>query len=262
MRWLSLGKKTLWGFSLTLLLQLVLSVVAYRNTLALMAANRWVAHTQEVLATLESLLTQARDAEVERGYLLTGDELFLAPYQAARQAVLPTLQQLRQLTTDDPQFQVRLSTLDSLIKQRLILAQSMIDVRQSKGPEVAIRVVQSGRGSALLAEIHALVDDLRSAEVAALQQRRMTADRNGQIALSGIVLSDVLVLAFVAFASGVVYQDRSKRKAAEWALLRTHQRMEQQQEGHAAALSPDSGEPQSKIPERRREEPAPPGREA
>src|SRR2546422_11573621 len=148
MRWLSLGKKTIWGFSLALLLQLVLSVVAYRNILALMKTNRWVAHTEEVLATLESVLTQARDAEVERGYLLTGDDLFLAPYQAARQALLPTLQHLQQLTTDNLQFQVRLATLESLIKQRLILAQSMIDVRQAKGPEVAIRLVKSGRGSA------------------------------------------------------------------------------------------------------------------
>lgn len=257
MRRLSLGKKTIWGFSLALLLQLVLSVVAYRHILTLMETNRWVVHTEEVLATLESLLTQARDAEVERGYLLTGDELFLAPYQAARQASLPTLQHLRQLTTDNPQFQVRLATLESLIKQRLILAQSMIDVRESKGPEVAMRLVQSGRGSALLAEIHALVDDLRSEEITVLQQRRMAADRNGQTALWMIVLSDMLVCVFVAFASGVVHQDRSKRKTAEWTLLQAHMRMEQQDEERAAALSQDSsGPPQPEIPERQPEEPA------
>ena len=255
MRWLSLGKKTIWGFTLALLLQFVLSVVAYRSILALMEANRRVAHTEEVLAALESLLTQARDAEVERGYLLTGDELFLAPYEAARQAILPTLQQLRQLTGDNPRFQVRLATLDSLLKQRLILAQSMIDVRQSKGPEVAIRLVQSGRGSALLAEIHSLVDDLRGEEVAALQQQRTAANRSGQTALWVIILSDVLMLAFVAFAGGVVHQDRGKRKAAEWALLRAHQRMEQQGEGRAAP-SRDGG-PQPEARERRPPRPAP-----
>jgi len=256
MRWLSLGKKTIWGFTLALLLQFVLSVVAYRSILALMEANRRVAHTEEVLAGLESLLTQARDAEVERGYLLTGDELFLAPYEAARQAILPTLQQLRQLTGDNPRFQVRLATLDSLLKQRLILAQSMIDVRQSKGPEVAIRLVQSGRGSALLAEIHSLVDDLRGEEVAALQQQRTAANRSGQTALWVIILSDVLLLAFVAFAGGVVHQDRGKRKAAEWALLRAHQRMEQQGEGRAAPPSRDGG-PQPEARERRPPRPAP-----
>jgi len=261
MRWLSLGKKTIWGFSLALLLQLVLSVVAYRNILTLMKTNLWVVHTEEVLATLESMLTQARDAEVERGYLLTGDDLFLAPYQTARQAVFPTLQHLQQLTTDDPQFQVRLATLESLIKQRLILAQSMIDVRESKGPEVALRLVQSGRGSALLAEIHSLVNDLRSEEITVLQQRRTAADRNGQTALWVIVLSAVLAFVFVAFAGSVVHQDRSKRKTAEWALLRVHMRMEQGEE-HAAALSQDSSGPPPEIPERQRKGPALRNREA
>ena len=109
MRRLALNRKTILGLSVVLLLQLFLSGVAYGNIVALIEINGWVAHTEEVVVTLESLLAQAQDAEVERGFLLTGDGLLLAPYEAARQAILPTLQRLQQLTTDNPLSPVRLT---------------------------------------------------------------------------------------------------------------------------------------------------------
>ena len=43
-----------------------------------------MAHTLEVLATLEGLLSKAHEAETnQRGYIITGDEGLLRPYQAA-----------------------------------------------------------------------------------------------------------------------------------------------------------------------------------
>src|SRR5262245_61737211 len=71
MRQLALHRKTIIAFGVVLLLQLFLSVMAYRHVVALMEINSRVAHAEEVLATLESLLAQAQDVEVERGFLLT-----------------------------------------------------------------------------------------------------------------------------------------------------------------------------------------------
>jgi CHASE3 domain sensor protein len=222
MKRFALNRKTVFGLGVVLFLQLSLSIVASRNIVALMETNRQVAHSQEVFATLESLLSQAQDAEVERGFLLTGDDLFLAPYETARQAILPTLQRLRQLTTENPISNVRMATLESLVKQRLTLAQRVMEVQQAKGSEVAIRLAQSGRGQALMAEIHSLVEDLRSEEITELQQRQMEAGRNGRTALWVIVLSSVVALGFVAWVATVIHQDRSKRRSAERALLRVY----------------------------------------
>jgi len=256
MRRLSLGKRIILGFSLALLLLLFLSVVAYRNILVLMETSRSVAHTGEVLATLESLLAQAQDAEVERGYLLTGDELFLAPYHTARQTILSTLQHLRQLTTDNPHYQEQLATLESLIKQRLTLAKSIIDLRQAKGPKVAISMMQSGRGRALMAEIHLLVDDLRSEEVTLLQQQRIAVDRSAQTVLRVILMSNVLAFVFVAFAGGTVSQALTRRKAAERTLLQAYTTMEQRGVARPAALSQPNRELPHESTERQQAEAA------
>jgi CHASE3 domain sensor protein len=232
------NRKTVFGLGVVLLLQVSLSVVAYRNIVALMESNRQVVHSEEVLATLESLLGQAQDAEVERGFLLTGDDLFLAPYEAARQAIVPTLQRLQQLTTADPISRVRLTTLEALVKQRLTLAQRVMEVQQAKGAEVAIRLVQSGRGRALMAEIHSLVEDLRNEEITELQQRQLSADRNGHVALWVIVLSNLVALGFVVCIGTVIHQDRNKRRSAERVLLQVYTRGEPRGGGLTSAMPP------------------------
>ena len=47
-------------------------------------AENWVAHTYQVMNSAESVLSVMKDAESgERGYMLTGDERFLTPYNSA-----------------------------------------------------------------------------------------------------------------------------------------------------------------------------------
>src|SRR5579884_685851 len=62
--------------------------ISYRNTRQLDEDAAWVAHTHEVLDSLRGLLSTVKDAETgQRGFLLTGDRRYLAPYAAARKAV-------------------------------------------------------------------------------------------------------------------------------------------------------------------------------
>jgi len=249
MRRLWFGKKIILGCSLALVLLLFLSVAAYRNIHTLIETSREVAHTGEVLTTLETLLTQAQSAEVERGYLLTGDELFLAPYNAARQTLLPTLQQLQQLTADNPAYQGRLTTLKALIEQRLAFAQSIIDLQQAKESRGAIHMTQSERGRVLMAEIYSLIDGLRSEQIALLQQRPVSVVHSAQSTLWVIMVSNVLAFVVVAFAGSAIYRALSRRKAAERALLQAYMKLEQQAEKRPAPLSQANGEVRHEIPE-------------
>src|SRR5215470_16797683 len=83
------------AFALTLAVILGATIVSYRNTRRLFAESLWVAHTQEVRATLSGLLSAIQDAETgQRGYVITGDESFLEPYVAAQREVPTRLQHL------------------------------------------------------------------------------------------------------------------------------------------------------------------------
>jgi CHASE3 domain sensor protein len=51
---------------------------------------------------LENIISFTKDAETgQRGYLLTGDPLFLEPYEGAQTRVMNALDKVKSLTLDD-----------------------------------------------------------------------------------------------------------------------------------------------------------------
>jgi methyl-accepting chemotaxis protein len=71
----------------------------------------WVNHTNLVISDATALAKAAIDVETgSRGYLLTGDEEFLAPYQNGLADFERTAAELRRLVDDNP------SQLDQLEK--------------------------------------------------------------------------------------------------------------------------------------------------
>jgi CHASE3 domain sensor protein len=77
---ITIGRKIWAGFIGTLLLVLVVGGVAWQVSAQLVESGRWVAHTHQVIARLEDLLSLVKDVETGgRGYVVTGDEKFLEP---------------------------------------------------------------------------------------------------------------------------------------------------------------------------------------
>ena len=72
------------GLGLVLALLVVIPVLNHRNTNQLNEDAVWVAHTQEVLGLTADVLLTLVDAETgQRGFVITGKDDFLQPYNAA-----------------------------------------------------------------------------------------------------------------------------------------------------------------------------------
>src|SRR3569832_284742 len=83
------------------------------------AAQRRVAHTYQVSASLRQVLVDAQDAETgQRGYILTQRPSFLAPYKAASERVDRDLARFKELTADNPDQQHRAQALAALVRER------------------------------------------------------------------------------------------------------------------------------------------------
>ena len=84
------------------------------------AAEFWVTHTYHVLNSSDSLLSTIKDAETsQRGFLLTGDETYLAPYDDAVGSVPGRLKELKELTADNPRQQAALIEISRLADERM-----------------------------------------------------------------------------------------------------------------------------------------------
>jgi PAS domain S-box-containing protein len=136
--------------------------------------QRVVAHTLEVIAAARAFDLAVGDAEsAERGFIITGDNAYLASYRQNTQAIAKRLTQLKALTGDNAEHQRRLSLIDSATEGRLIEMQDGIAARQTKGFIEARQVLESHLGAANRRVISGLVDKLIEQENRILGQRQV-----------------------------------------------------------------------------------------
>ena len=84
-------------------------------------ADRWQRHAFRVLEKSNGLLSSLKDTETgQRGYLLTGDKVFLRPYLEVRDGIPSQLAELRRLTQDNPVQKRRLNVLAPLVEAKLL----------------------------------------------------------------------------------------------------------------------------------------------
>ena len=82
MKW-SVGSKIGGGFAVAFAALIVVGATSYLSTRKLLDTSQWVSHTHQVLEKLEGVLSLLKDAETgQRGYLLTGEDHYLEPYNA------------------------------------------------------------------------------------------------------------------------------------------------------------------------------------
>jgi len=104
---------------------------AEKSTARLVETAEWVDHTIEVIANANELLAHAADMETGmRGFLLTGEDEFLDPYNQGREDFFMHLLALKELVDDNPQQVNRLEAIEAVMNEW---------VRKAAEPAMALR---------------------------------------------------------------------------------------------------------------------------
>src|SRR5690554_4230667 len=120
LRQVSLVQKLTFGFAIGPVVLAVIGWVAYSNTAALQKTASAVTQSYRILEATASLLARLNEAETgQRGFLLLGDEAYLAPYNDAVPAIERELASLARLGAGNPRHQARVQEVRPLIAQRL-----------------------------------------------------------------------------------------------------------------------------------------------
>jgi methyl-accepting chemotaxis protein len=195
------GRKIALGFGLSVLVLLVVGSVAYRSTNVLIENNASVAHSHLVLEDLAELLSLVKDAETgQRGFVITGDEAYLAPYQEALVPVSKTLTTVRNLTSDNPRQQQRLDEAEALIGAKLAELKKTIDIRRTQGFEATQRVVQGNEGKRAMDDLRKVLHAMDQEERELLRARGESAEASAQGAKTTIALGALFALLLVTAA--------------------------------------------------------------
>jgi PAS domain S-box-containing protein len=223
----SVENKIVLGFVMSVLALIGIGGLSYLTTVNLVATDEWVSHTQQVLATLESGLAILTDVETkQRGYLLTGNDVFLNDYRTAEGQVAGWTEEVGRLTEDNPEQQHRLETLKALIAHRLALLNNRITLRQEKGLDAAAAVVARGEGKEVMDQVWKTIGAIKATEEGLLVTRQRAAQdsaRNSLILiLTGSILASVVGLAAVM----LIHRDLKKRAQAEKDLKESRNELE------------------------------------
>ncbi|MHB1271954.1 MAG: CHASE3 domain-containing protein, partial [Rhodanobacter sp.] len=198
MKW-TIGTKIGAGYTLALAMLVVLGMVSYRNTTGFIEAAQMKVHSYQVLDNLNQVLSALQDAETgQRGYIIVGEDRYLQPYQAGTAAVNKALQNLRQLTADNPGQQQRLDALKPLIAAKFAELEETIDLRKSKGFDAALQVVQTDKGKKVMDGIRTVIAAMGSEEKALLEQRDAGVKASSGTTISTIVYGIPLAFAVLA----------------------------------------------------------------
>jgi signal transduction histidine kinase/CheY-like chemotaxis protein/CHASE3 domain sensor protein len=166
------------GFGVVIAFFLTSCVISYSKIRTLRDNSQLVAQTHQVMVTLGDILSLVKDAETgQRGYLLTGTDDYLEPYNEASQQLDARIQDLAKLVEANPEQRARLETLkNDLDVKKAELAES-IELRRSSGVKAALAVVLSGRGKIAM-------DALREDVGTMISSEQMT--RNRRLAEAGV----------------------------------------------------------------------------
>ncbi len=181
----------------------ILAWTHYSNTRNLLDASRRVEHTWQVVETLDATLSALEGAETgQGGFLLTGETVYLKPYEDSVSAVPGHLNRLRSLTSDDPTQKARLRALEGLVAAKLEELAATIRLFSGGDTRAARQAVEAGAGRRLMDQIRQSVGEMRAQEQALLARRTESAKeavrRLNSISVLGAVSLLLLLAAFLA----------------------------------------------------------------
>ncbi|CAG4894606.1 response regulator [Paraburkholderia saeva] len=164
----------------------------------LVSVMSWVEHSERVIGDANEMLRLAVDRESGmRGFLITGDETFLAPYELGRPRFESQIASLEGLVADNPPQVERLKRIQAIQARWEQYADATIDLRRRHQDYTS--VVASGRGKIEFDETRRQFGLFLDIEER-LRQERSAAARNLTLwVVGGFLVFSLLVSALLAW---------------------------------------------------------------
>ena len=161
------------GFVIAALATVLIALVNFRTAQVRAQAVEAMDETTVTMRHLNLFVSSLKDAETgQRGYLLTGDDTYLQPYNLSLGAMERNMARLKELTNDSAVQRRLVVQIDDLRHEKLRELGETIELRRSKDQEAAVAVTRSDAGRVLMDRIRDLASDLST-----LLNQQLESDR-------------------------------------------------------------------------------------
>lgn len=202
------------GFGLIITILGLLTIISYTSVKQLASANERNTHTYKVIGKLDAILLGMINMETgQRGFAITGDEVFLEPFQLGQKQVNRSYKEVKALTDDNQRQQELLVEIKKDIDVWIDIANNRIELRKqvNKGNQdmaVIIKEERTAKGKSSMDNLRRLLTKSRKIETDLLTERENRSDLLLAIALKvvlfGIGLAIVLAVLISFFLSSQI----------------------------------------------------------
>jgi signal transduction histidine kinase len=226
------------GFVLTLLFVIGNALVSFRAANTLIENYERVVQKQRSIKAVEEVFSAVKDAETgQRGYLLTGNPVFLGPYNSALQNVDVSIETARALRADDPERMQQLTELEASIKDRMATLQVVIEDYQDDQQLTPgrTRLLETGRQQ--MDRIRQQVDEIKQEDQRRLDLRIAEAEASSKSSVATFLAANLVVLGLMIAVYWLIKRDVAARDEAAVALERAHEELEDKVRERTAELA-------------------------
>ena len=160
--------------------------------------------TQTAAVELRSAIQEAESSQ--RGYLLTGNEIYLAPYDTAKAEALKQLAALEQLLAPYPDQANSVQRLDTIVAEKFDEIDQTITLKRARHDDAAMALVNTNKGKALTDEANVFFSGIiRQADdrlTAGTQEQR----RNAWLLRLVSGIGAIVIVAVAGGAAVVIYR--------------------------------------------------------
>lgn len=201
---------------------LVFLSVAVNGYLTLQAIERETglrSQARESLLWSRSVLSLLKDVETgQRGFILTGDEHYLSPYDVGMRETGPAFEALLLSLRPERYPQGMLATLETLIAQRLDIARRNVETRKQQGFAAAQIALTDNKGRRVMDEIRTHFAELDRILRIEIDQRGRVLATQMRRALWSTGLLTVVAATMIVIAFWRLFCEARRRERAEQAL--------------------------------------------
>ncbi|WP_310378871.1 PAS domain S-box protein [Flavobacterium sp.] len=213
-----LEKKTKLFYIISALLLITVLAIFYVNSKKELTSTKKLIHTQDIISKSDEVQLDALNIETGfRGFLLSGNPIFLKPYKESKKKIRTNLFELMLLTKDNSNQQIRITLLKKMISDRLTFTEKYITTKN-------IVLLNNSEKSAVIIEGKILSDKIRNTissikkeEFRTLKIRKIESEKNNEF--SKLVFLLLLVFLGVIFILIILIIKNQKDKNTE---LMTH----------------------------------------
>ena len=184
-----------------------LLLLEWKDGTAAVESFQWVSHTLEVqreLATVEARMSEAEAGQ--RGYILSGQPGFLAPYASATNEVRSRLTNLRRLMADNSAQLRRVVTVESLSRGKLAEFDSTIKLERAGKHDLAVNIVKTSHSDSVMTSIRSGLQETTAEEANVLRDRQQALAEelhHGDLISLGLAVAlGVMLIALLVMARG------------------------------------------------------------